>query len=131
MTLQLRIAAPLIALALAGACAAPAAGPSSHACPDVANPEEPPAGPQRRERCQNPRFYRKIRATTGACRRARGRSIQPPVLGQFFSVEIQASADLRNWAPVATNAPSPGPLTFTDATAADDSVRFYRTLILP
>ncbi len=44
---------------------------------------------------------------------------------------IEASADLRNWTPVATNAPSPGPLPFTDTTAAHDPVRFYRTVISP
>ena len=44
---------------------------------------------------------------------------------------IEASSDLLNWVPLATNSSASGSFTFSDATAANLAARFYRVAALP
>lgn len=44
---------------------------------------------------------------------------------------VEASPDLLNWVPVATNSSPSGSFTFSDTTAANRAARFYRVAMLP
>ena len=44
---------------------------------------------------------------------------------------IEASTDLLNWAPAATNSSPAGSFTFSDTTATHRMARFYRVTMLP
>ena len=66
--------------------------------------------------------------TTGTGKLASGFKIQlsgPP--GSNYV--IQASTDLKNWTPIATNAAPTGSISYTDAAAKSLSSRYYRAKI--
>jgi len=42
---------------------------------------------------------------------------------------IQASSDLKNWIPIATNAAPTGSISYTDAAAKNLALRYYRAKI--